>query len=584
MKLYSFHSETKELFLWAGSSAVIFGSVEGLTLHLCRFIPPILGPKPVSQEIIWVAPLLNLFLFLGLASGLLMGRRIAPGRFFLFDRLHPSILFPFLGLFGAVAASRVVHPAGAAILSLGVIITLRRKFFSSGHEFPLFLKRATSGVSCLLIFAWMSMVILDGGIQEYREGRLREAKSDSANVLILMMDTVRMDTFTSLLPSMPELRDLVSQGTVFENAWATSSWSLPSQASILTGEYPNRHGSIWPDLTIHEDTITLPEYFERLGYITAAFSGNSSWVTPEYVGRGFSRFQVYTLEDLARRTFYGRILDRLSWELGYHYAGRGKKADRINREFLDFVDEFPSRPFFAYLCYMDANRTFHEKRLNHPFWQQSPSPSDVFAAYQHGIQELGKQITQLLEALEKRELLNNTLVVLTSDHGESFANFKQGDHHPGGHGTSLYPEQVKVPLVLFFPGKITTGHISTAVSVSQIPSTVVEQLDIGHSPFEEKSLFRGTTVPHSVGRQRENDPIRAMLRYGGVEVESLIWRQLLYICEARETALNEEVYDLESDPTATSNLLFLPSLQPQIDSLRARRLFHQKVERARVSE
>ena len=78
--------------------------------------------------------------------------------------------------------------------------------------------------------------------------------------------------------------------------------------------------------------------------MTGAFSGNSAWVTPEYLGRGFLRFDVYTPEDLIRRTAHGRKLDGLLKTLGYYAAGRGKKAPELNSQFLRFLDDYPGRP------------------------------------------------------------------------------------------------------------------------------------------------------------------------------------------------------------------------------------------------
>src|SRR5690606_33105479 len=141
------------------------------------------------------------------------------------------------------------------------------------------------------------------------------------------------------------------------------------------------HGADFPGIALDPSVPTLGEYFQRRGYATGAFSSNSAWITPEHLGRGFVRFNVYILEDLVRRTVAGRISERFLTRVGLHKAGRGKEAPRLSAQFLQFVDDYQDRPFFAYLCYMDVNRTFHRRALGHAFWERRASPAEVLATY-----------------------------------------------------------------------------------------------------------------------------------------------------------------------------------------------------------
>ena len=244
---------------------------------------------------------------------------------------------------------------------------------SAGTKLRGFENRLTAYLRRRLI--WVPVLIVAAGFGVTGYERLREswhlrqlppAAPERANVLLIVLDTVRYDSFArpgekSLTP---KLDRFVAKGVKFDNAWSTSSWSLPTQASIMTGRYPHEHGADWPGFRVNEKYPTVAEFFARHGYVTGAFSGNAAWITPEYLGRGFLRFEVYIPENLFRRTVYGRIIGLALGKVGYNDAGRGKKAPQLNAQFLQFIDDYQNRPFFAYLCYMDVNQYFHDRRFN----------------------------------------------------------------------------------------------------------------------------------------------------------------------------------------------------------------------------
>ena len=167
-------------------------------------------------------------------------------------------------------------------------------------------------------------------------GRRQGGPPAPLNVLLVLLDTVRADRFDALSAAgaLPHLSRLASRGIRYSNAWAHASWSLPSHATILTGRYAHEHGADWPGLRLDPAAPTLASWFSGQGYVAGAFSGNSNWVTPEYLGHGFLRFQAYDFEAHLRRTTFGRKLGRAVQPLGGHFAGRGRKAPTINRELL----------------------------------------------------------------------------------------------------------------------------------------------------------------------------------------------------------------------------------------------------------
>lgn len=376
------------------------------------------------------------------------------------------------------------------------------------------------------------------------------AATESENVLIIVIDTVRYDRF---LPHArhsitPNLDQIAANGVRFDNAWATSSWSLASHASIMTGLYPHESGAEWPTLRLLDTSQTLAEILSRQGYVTGAFSANASWVTNEHLGRGFVRFKAYIAENLFRRTTYGRIVSRLLWPAGLHPAGRGKTAQRVNEELIGFLDDYPDRPFFAYLCYMDVNRDFYRQRLNRPFWTRQSTLSKDIEAYDEGIRRLDAQVGALFNELERRGLLSSTVVVVTSDHGESFGTGLGGDHDPPGHGTSLYPEQTRVPLILAHRASVRPGQtVDLGVSLRQIVPTIVDMLDIPEiNP-------RASPLPLDGDSRQPGQAILASLRYNDIDAQSVVKGDWLLVSDSSVKS-GPELYDLSVDPRAQNNL------------------------------
>jgi arylsulfatase A-like enzyme len=552
-------------FVIAAWTATIFGLMEGVILVIWRAYPAILAPYKVSADVLWIAPALNLVLFSIAAASLLLLAKLVRKRLNISDSLIIYGAFFFLGLFAVISVPKIIHLVSAAVLSLGLAAAACRKLYGFEIRLTAFLRRRLVWVPVLIVAAALGVFGYEWA-REFRLSRqLPAAPAGAANVLVIVLDTVRYDRFTRAADRSltPRLDQIAAKGVSFENAWSTTSWSLPSQASILTGRYPHEHGADWPKLQLDEKYATLGEFFSRRGYVTGAFSGNASWVTPEYLGRGFLRFDVYKLEDILRRTAYGRVVGRLLWEIGYHSAGRGKKAPEVNAQFLKFLDDYPERPFLAYLCYMDVNQAFHNRRLNRAFWTTAPSVQEVVEAYDRGLKSLDRQIGDLFTELAKRDVLKNTLLIITSDHGESFGAQRTDDHDPSGHGTSLYPEQTKVPLFVIYPGKLHgQRRIKATVTIRQIPKTITQLLDIVDSPFVGQAL--------PVESDDKNPPdqdeaaVLATLKYDNQRVQSVIWHPWQYINNLNDPRNGEELYDLARDPLAKNNLKPKLSIARQI--------------------
>jgi arylsulfatase A-like enzyme len=382
------------------------------------------------------------------------------------------------------------------------------------------------------------------------------------NVLVVVLDTVRGDRFglsTSLTPAYDRF---AARGIRFDDAWAPSSWSLPSHASILTGHAPHRHLADWPGLALAPGMPTLASFLGERGYVAGAFSSNSAWVTPAYLNRGFQRFRAYSIEDHLRRTTLGRVSNRVARKLGAHEAGRGRKAPEVHAQFLDFIEGHPDRPFFAYVCHMDVNQGFHHERLNHPFWESPSGTPAVVAAYDRALTTLDAQVGDLLDELERRGVLDNTVVVVTSDHGESFGPEHAGDHLPTGHGTSLYPEQTHVPLAIVAPDRLPAGLVvSSLAGIGSIPATVCGLLGLEHPfPSPELPTDPGTPVAEGAG-----SGVVQILHYDDHRGSALVTGRWLFMKD--DVVGEERLFDRIADPLCAVDL---GSDHPAFGGLRSR--------------
>jgi arylsulfatase len=322
------------------------------------------------------------------------------------------------------------------------------------------------------------------------------------NVIILLVDTLRPDhlgCYGYKRNTSPEIDRLAREGVLFKNAYATSSWTLPSTASALTSLYPSEHGAVSLPNGISQMAVTLAERLQRAGYDTGAFSANYCLVTAERgFDRGFSHFEL-----LVKRgsTVSADVLNRTR-ELPEKYGTVvTADAEELNLAALRWLDgrEDESQPVFIYLHYMDPHNpygppppfdtvfdphytgTVNGQSIFDAIHKGAFEPTErdkehVIALYDGEIAYTDRQIADFLEELDKRELLQDALVVITADHGEEL--FERGSI---GHGPTLYEEVIRVPLIVWQktferPGATVDSYVTlldivpTVLSVSGIQS------------------------------------------------------------------------------------------------------------------
>jgi arylsulfatase A-like enzyme len=584
-------------FRLAAAFGLLTGLVEGLAflaLQRLAFLGWSNGLVDVSLPIVWIAPAVYLPLFLGMGVVLTVLQRRLP-------RLRGTSAGVFL--FGTLALTDWmglllhdrIHRAAVVLLALGVAVQAAR--WSARHEVGV--ARALTVAFPTLVTAWAAAgaVAVVAGWLEGRPRAEAAAAPGGPNVLVIVADTLRADhlsTYGYARPTSPNLDRIATRGVVFEHAFAASSWTAPSHAALLTGRHLHEHGVEWA--TTHRFAAipypTLPEVFAARGYRTAAFSANLFWFTRAMgFGRGFMHFDDYfhSPADMVLRTFYGRAFETLVLRrMGYEDIPARKRAPDVSRAFLEWVDRGGDRPFFAFLNFMDAHDPYLPPapfrtrfatrgepggllnwRLGRKDLQLTPEQREAeIDAYDGAIAYLDHHLAALVEALRARGLGDRTLVVITSDHGEAFA-----EHGNYLHGNSLYREEIEVPLILLGPGVPAGTRIPTPVSTAAVAATVADLADGDRGPFPGPSLallWRAAppdppAVLSEVGVQPWQPP-SVPVHHGAIR--SLVTDRWHYIEHSR---LGVEAYRWREDRDEARDLAASPQDRAEIDAV-ARRL------------
>jgi arylsulfatase A-like enzyme len=513
---------TSVLFLAACWFALLAGLLEGAGLLAFQRMNWAQWARVlhVSKEILWVSPLVDLFFFLLIACPVaLVSRAIQriPGL-----RVLVFIL-TFLTAYDWLLVTGRLYKRAGLLLALGIAVAFTR--WLKKHETPVVRFWARSLPALLGIFLVL-LIGIEGGKrfrESYATSHLPAAAPGSPNVLLIVIDTLRADHLSAYgypRPTTPQIESLASHGVLFENAIAPSSWSLPSHASLVTGRSIHEHGlgnvQPMPWLGWRNRSLngfpTLGEALQQRGYRTGAFSANRIYFTSNVgLGRGFLHFEDYfdSVGDGFVRTQLGREFARLylnrssrskftrffrgvglsSWldkdsegsgEYGGAFGVR-KRADELNREARRWIERTRDHPFFVFLTYLDVHYSYGgPPEYAKPPWDHG----SAIDKYDAGLKYEDDYIGRFLADLDRDGILKNTLVIVTSDHGESL-----GDHGLSYHGAALYRELVRVPLIFSWPGHLPEGvRVVGPVGNKEIAATIMS-IVAGHcDPFPQVAL------------------------------------------------------------------------------------------------
>jgi arylsulfatase A-like enzyme len=493
----------------------------------------------------------------------------------------------FLAAFDVLMLVPRVHPLALAALAGGV--AAQATWLARNHR-SVFQRALTRGTLLLATVSAVGGVLFRGDGGEGTGLRSLAAPEEAPNVLLLVLDTVRaleLSVYGYERSTSPRLVEIAREGVRFDRAVATAPWTLPTHATLFTGKFQRDLSVGW---TTPLDSVppTLSEHFLASGYATGGFIANLRYGSREYgLGRGFETYRDYALtgSQMMGSTMLGRRVIGLynDWRNRYVLVGR-KDAERVVDEFLAWQGSDGKRPFFAFLNFFDAHEPYapdapHDLRFapreppTRALEMGRKHPPDelqgLVDAYDGAIASLDEQLGRLFDALRQRGVLDNTIVVVTADHGEEFA-----EHGHVSHGNGLHFPALHVPLIVRWPaGRVPAGAVvSEPVSLADVPATIVE-LAATRQPSELSGtslvpLWSGSSVPNRspvlselfwVANQPEWYPV------AGGNLRSLV-RGRYHLIAGPGT--REELYDIVDDPFERRDLRNEPALADTLAALR----------------
>ena len=296
------------------------------------------------------------------------------------------------------------------------------------------------------------------------------------NLILISIDTLRPDHLGCYgydRPTSPTLDKLATEGVLFQNVSSPSPWTLPAHASLLTGRYPSRHGLKSHMQRLPDRVVTLAEILGRHGFQTAAVV-NSHNLSERYgLHRGFEHF-VYVKEEV------------------WHTLPSAVEAEAVK-----WLSEQPGEPFFLFLHYYDVHSDYrslppYEKVFVRPSKSKADGTTEqllrfrrgllslnhddaehLIDRYDAGIRQMDDGIARLLLHLEQTGLLESTLIVVTSDHGEEFL-----EHDGVLHGRTQFEEVLQVPLILRGPGLPRGLRVEQVASLVDVFPTLIGFLGV----------------------------------------------------------------------------------------------------------
>ncbi len=480
-----------------------------------------------------------------------------------------------------------LHVAALAVLSAGVA----SQAALVARRWPRLFARVTNWSSAgLLAVAAGGALLVDRNAGSGRRVGGTTARDGAPNVVVLVLDTVRaleLSGYGYSRATSPRLDELVREGVRFDRAVATAPWTLPSHATLFTGRFQRDLSVNW---RAPLDTVppTLAEYFRGRGYATGGFVANMRFTTREYgLSRGFETYRDYALigSQVVGSTMLGRRAIGAWNDLTGDYVVLGRKDARtVIDEFLAWQEAEDDRPFFAFLNIFDAHEPYApEAPYDLQFAEREPPTRRLEVGRRHSAEELqglrdaydgaiaslDAQLGRMLDELSRRGVLDNTIVVVTSDHGEEF-----GEHGHVSHGNGLHFPALHIPLIVYWPkGNLPKGGVvSEPVSLADVAATIVDLAgDAGEPPLAGASLapmWRGEPVPNASPILSELYWVRNQPDWypvAGGNMRSLV-RGRFHLIEGPDQAA--EMYDIIGDPYEARNLIADASLADTVASLR----------------
>ncbi|MBN1224498.1 MAG: sulfatase-like hydrolase/transferase [Candidatus Aminicenantes bacterium] len=395
-----------------------------------------------------------------------------------------------------------------SFLSAAFVYIILKKLLSRSHSVSRlqrmrFFKVLLIPASLFLLFA-LFLQIASGSEKRLIQSKKPGSGKDFPNIILIVIDALRADHLSCYgypLPTSPNIDALAEQGILFQSSFAASNWSVPTHASLFTGLYPSSHGAYSILSVLREDIPALPEILSQNGYHSISICNNPLLGEGYGLDRGFDLVLGFENEDKVSLTLV-RLWQKFMTE------------DSLADDILDFTEKWVDHchelkvPHLVFVNLLDVHSPYSPKepyfsefiesldldKVNLPLMQKFANneirtreelpvllskftESDLaylHRLYDSNIRYVDEQIGNLIRALKKADQLENTLIVITADHGEYL-----GEHGSIGHVISkLYNPGLKIPLILWLPEKLEPGIEKRYMSQIDVFPTILSILGL----------------------------------------------------------------------------------------------------------
>jgi arylsulfatase A-like enzyme len=403
------------------------------------------------------------------------------------------------------------------------------------------------------------------------------------NVVMIVLDTTRADILSAYgypKPTSPSLSLVASEGILFQQAMTTDFWTLPAHASLLTGEYPAVHQATAETNALSDGITTLAEYLRSAGYKTRAYVSNP-WIGSERgFGQGFDTY-IETWKSLPT-THNAYATDSAGIEGAQSWINEQNERGEDFFLFLNLNSaHMPYSPDPLTLVKISptprpTDRT-RELRAIKGMWaylggkysltaEDFEILQDLYAAEVAMVDEL---VGRMVEFLRELNVLDNTLLIITSDHGENL-----GEHGMVDHLLSMYETTIRVPLIMRLPSSFSAGSESEElVSLVDIVPTVLDICGLAplYPDIAARSLLNPNRSPHEFVIAENERPLNGinLMRKNFPDFDTASIDHRMKMLRTLQHKLiwyddgRVEVYDLQSDPGELNDLSVL---EPELSS------------------
>lgn len=430
-------------------------------------------------------------------------------------------------------------------------------------------------VTRLLLSLMIILIIINPAITliEFEGDQTGHTEARSAlgrikRILLISVDTLRPDFLSCYNPqtgNTPNIDQLAEDGILFRRAISSSPWTLPSMASIMTG-LPNAVHTATKPFTPLPDTLqTLAEIMRDNGYMTAAI-GDNQFLKPMYnVSQGFREYNFFPKpEQFVGYSLGAKIV--FTWLFPRALLDEATTTD-LTRFTLDWIESNRDHDFFFWLHYFDPHMPYKPPQPYLPsigwilgtealdeirsgkFVPNLTEREGIRMLYNGEIHYVDDNIGHIIDALREYNLYDESLIILTSDHGEEF-----WEHGGFEHGHTLYDEVIHVPLIVKLPASLSGTYqrqISTTVSIQCILPTILELCGIA---YDDGGIKEQSLIPlwdAKAGKYQIKPVFSSSLIYYE-DRESVIFDEKKYIRFLMTDG--EELYDLKRDPAEQMSL------------------------------